>query len=192
MLEHHANLAAAQLAQRFLVRGRDVVALEVRPCPPSARSAGSGSAPAWTCPSRTGPSRRTPRRTADVEADVAHGGRAPGLLLDVLELSARPGSRRTRSRSLGAEDLPQSIDTELASLRPGLGGATTAVGALSVWMATRISSLVGLSVNRRAAGRGLSPEPPLGSRVDVLPDVLGLAVLVETGPVRARGRCRTA
>src|SRR5882762_1949454 len=118
MLDYHEDLAAAQVSQLFLARGRDVGALEhhmalCRLDEPRQTSHQRGLA-------GTGQAYHDEHlAAADVEADVAHGDRAPRLLLDVLDAEPLHALVARDVGTLGAEDLPQSVDAQLGVAAAG-------------------------------------------------------------------------
>src|SRR6267142_1031115 len=182
MLEDHRDLAAAQVPQLFLARGRDVGALEhhLALC----RLDESRQTSHQRGLTGTGQAHHDKHlATADVEADVAHGDRAPRLLLDVLDAEPLHAVVARDVGSLVAEDLPQSFDTEFRVVAARAGRSDHRRGC-TLCVDGHRNLLTNWAVGQSGCGgpEGLSPEPPLGPWVGVLPDVLDLAVFVETGP----------
>src|SRR5262249_3623641 len=102
----------------------------------------------------------------------------PVFFLMSCTLSRSMDSSQATSEALVPKTFHKPWTLNSASLR-GVGGAVTAVGALSVWIATKISLLLGLLSFEDQWGSGSAPEPPFGLWIGVLPDVFDLAVFVE-------------
>ena len=171
------NLCRRSSRSRFASRVQDVLALEDDLARRSARSAGSGSAPAWTCPEPDRPMTTNTSPGGHVEAHVADGGDAAGLLHQ-LPAGQRDQLRSTpaRSSAFGPNTFHRSPDRDDRLDR----GAGLEAGR----------SLPGPWCRRASAALLRSPVRPRGAqprnqslrlRADVLPDVLGLAVLRQPG-----------